>query len=69
MDAVEHGQSFTVTRDGRQIAELIPLRGRRTFVPADEFLALGKGLPAIDAEKFRADLDAVIDPYVRDVFS
>ena len=28
MDAVEHGQSFTVTRDGHRIGELIPLRRR-----------------------------------------
>lgn len=39
MDSVEGGQSFTVTRDGHQIAELIPLRRRRTFVPREEFLA------------------------------
>ena len=68
MDAVERGQSFTVTRDGRRIAELVPLRGRRTFVPAEEFLALGKGLPVIDPDRFRADLDELIDPYDRDVF-
>jgi prevent-host-death family protein len=68
MDAVEHGQAFTVTRDGRQIAELIPLRRRRTFVPADELVTLGRGLPAIDPRTFRADLDEVADPYDRDVF-
>ena len=28
MDAVEHGQSFTVIRDGHHIGELIPLRRR-----------------------------------------
>jgi antitoxin (DNA-binding transcriptional repressor) of toxin-antitoxin stability system len=32
MDAVEHGQSFTVTRDGHRIGELIPLRRRRRVV-------------------------------------
>ena len=42
MDAVEHGSSFTVTRDGRQIGELIPLRHRRRFVPAAEFAALSR---------------------------
>ena len=30
MDAVEHGQAFTVTRDGRSIGELVPLRQRST---------------------------------------
>ncbi|MCB1294737.1 MAG: type II toxin-antitoxin system prevent-host-death family antitoxin [Gordonia sp.] len=29
MDAVERGESFTVTRYGREIAELVPIRGRR----------------------------------------
>ena len=33
MDAVEGGQAFTVTRDGREIGELIPIRRRRRFVP------------------------------------
>jgi len=37
MDAVEHGQAFTVTRDGHQIGELIPLRRRRRFVSRTEF--------------------------------
>lgn len=32
MDAVEHGRSFTVTRDGHRIGELIPLRRHRRFV-------------------------------------
>ncbi|MGV9711943.1 type II toxin-antitoxin system Phd/YefM family antitoxin [Gordonia sp. NPDC003424] len=68
MDAVEHGDSFTVTRDGRQIGELVPLRRRRSFVTRAEF-ARGSALaPIIDAEKFRADQDRVYaetssDPY------
>jgi hypothetical protein len=33
MDAVQNGQSFTVTRDGHRIGELIALRRRRRFVP------------------------------------
>jgi prevent-host-death family protein len=70
MDAVEHGQSFTVTRDGRGIAELVPLRGRRTFVPAAEFIALGRGLTTADADQLRADIDSMgiqfaDDPYTR----
>ena len=34
MDAVEHGQSFTVTRDGRHIGELIPLQSTPPVCPA-----------------------------------
>jgi predicted nucleic acid-binding protein len=49
MDAVEHGESFTVTRDGHRIGELIPLRRRRRFVPRQEFVALSHHAPAISA--------------------
>jgi prevent-host-death family protein len=58
MDAVEHGQSFTVTRDGHRIGELIPLRGRRRFVPREEFVAMSRNAPGADLEAFRADQDA-----------
>lgn len=70
MDAVEQGRSFTVTRDGREIGELVPVRRRRTFVPAEEFVVLGRGLGALDAERFRDDIDTLFDtsfsdPYAR----
>ena len=45
MDAVEHGQSFTVTRDGHQIGELIPIRRRRRFVSRQEFAAMTLPVP------------------------
>jgi antitoxin (DNA-binding transcriptional repressor) of toxin-antitoxin stability system len=53
MDAVEHGQAFTVTRDGHRIGELIPLRRRRRFVPLAEFAALSRTAPSFDLEAFR----------------
>lgn len=68
MDSVERGQTFTVTRDGHQIAELVPLRHRRTFLPRGEFLA-GAGTSPIDPERFRTDLDAVIDSEVSDPYA
>ena len=58
MDAVEHGQSFTVTRDGRHIGELIPLRRRRRFVPREEFSAMSRNAPDGDLDAFRSDQDA-----------
>lgn len=69
MDSVERGESFTVTRDGHQIGELIPLRRRRTFVTRAEFLS-GVRVPLADPDRLRADLDRVIegeldDPYAR----
>ena len=68
MDAVEHGQAFTVTRDGHQIAELIPIRRRRRFVSRQEFAAMSRNAPFSDLDAFRADQDATAehddsDPY------
>ncbi len=61
MDAVERGQSFTVTRDGHRIGELIPLRRRRRFVARQEFAAMSRNAPSVDVETFRADQEAAID--------
>jgi len=70
IDAVEHGQSFTVTRGGRHIGELIPLRRRRRFVPREEFSAMSRNVPDGDREAFRSDQEATADhettsPYER----
>jgi prevent-host-death family protein len=61
MDAVQRGQAFTVTRDGHQIAELVPLRRRRRFVSREEFAAMSRNAPVLDLEAFRADQDALAD--------
>lgn len=70
MDAVQGGQSFTVTRDGHRIGELVPLRRRRRFVPRSEFAAMSRTAPDISLDAFRADQDATAeqeldDPYAR----
>ena len=70
MDAVEHGQSFTVTRDGHRIGELVPLRRRRRFVSREEFAAMSRNAPDVDLDAFRADQEATLDhkptsPYER----
>jgi len=70
MDAVQGGQAFTVTRDGHQIGELIPLRRRRRFVSRSEFAAMSRGASDISLEAFRSDQDATAnqeagDPYGR----
>ena len=70
MDAVEGGQTFTVTRDGRGIGELVPLRARRRFVARADFVS-GSALSVdIDLDAFRADQDkafetTLTDPYAR----
>jgi prevent-host-death family protein len=61
MDAVEGGQAFTVTRDGREIGELIPIHRRRRFVPRADFAAASRHAPVIDLAAFRADQDAAAD--------
>jgi antitoxin (DNA-binding transcriptional repressor) of toxin-antitoxin stability system len=61
MDAVEHGHSFIVTRDGHRIGELIPLRRPRRFVSRPEFAAMSRHAPAVDRDSFRADQDAALD--------
>lgn len=70
MDAVQNGQTFTVTRDGHPIGQLIPLRRRRRFVPRGEFAAMSRTAPDLSPEAFRADQDAtaaqeIDDPYAR----
>ncbi|MBA2949083.1 type II toxin-antitoxin system Phd/YefM family antitoxin [Streptomyces himalayensis] len=68
MDAVQGGQAFTVTRDGHQIGELIPLRRRRRFVPRSEFVAMSRTAPDISLEAFRADQDATADQEMDDPY-
>jgi prevent-host-death family protein len=69
MDAVQSGQSFTVTRDGHRIGELIPLRRRRRFVPRGEFAAMSRSAPEIQLAVFRADQDADIDQELGDPYA
>jgi antitoxin (DNA-binding transcriptional repressor) of toxin-antitoxin stability system len=62
LNAVEHGESFTITRGGRAIAELVPSRSQRQFVPTDELLGMGRGLAVIDPVRMQADIDGHVDP-------
>ena len=57
MRRLDQGESFIVTRNGVPVGELAPLR-RHRFVAATEAVAIFKAAPAIDADRFRADLDA-----------
>lgn len=68
MDAVERGESFTVTRDGREIGELVPLRRPKRFVSREDFAQASQNMPMVDADRFRADIDSVIDPYPGDPY-
>lgn len=57
---VEAGRTVVVTRNGTPVAELRPIRLRR-FVPRAAIADAQGCAPRIDAGRFRADLDAVID--------
>ena len=67
MRGVERGESYTITRNGTPIGRLIPLR-RRTYVPREQVMAAFATAPVIDADRFRADLDAAVeqDPFHRE---
>lgn len=60
LDRVERGETVTITRNGRPVAELRPLpRRARSIAELDQRLA---GIPAMDESTFRRDVDAIIDP-------
>lgn len=61
MRAVDRGESFVVTRNGKEVGELTPFRARR-FVSANTVLEAFVGAPAVDFERFRSDLDGAVDP-------
>ena len=60
MRALGEGASFTVTRDGVPVGELVPLR-RHRFVSAPAVAEMFRGAPRIDRNQFRADLDEAVD--------
>lgn len=60
MRALDKGESFVVTRNGVPVGELIPLR-QRMFVAAEAAAAVFSGAPRVDSERFRQDIDALID--------
>jgi prevent-host-death family protein len=59
IDQVATGDHVTITRDGRPVAELSPIRPRSTGL--DVLLARVRGLPAVDPAALRRDIDDVLD--------
>jgi prevent-host-death family protein len=57
---VEAGRTIVVTRNGTPVAELRPIRPHR-FVRRETLAEAAFSAPRVDAKRFRADLDAVID--------
>jgi prevent-host-death family protein len=60
MRRLDRGEAFVVTRNGVPVGELVPIR-RRRFVSAANVLAAFAHAPAIDAVRFRSDLDQHVD--------
>ena len=58
MRKLDEGETFVVTRNGVPVGELTPLR-RRRFVAAEAAVALFRTAPAVDATRFRSDVDQV----------
>jgi prevent-host-death family protein len=56
MRRLDQGEAFVVTRNGVPVGELIPLR-RRRLVPREIVVAAFAHAPAVDAARFRDDLD------------
>ena len=59
LDRVEAGERVTVTRNGRPVAELVPLPRRP--LSNEELVARAANLPPVDPAALRADVDALLD--------
>jgi prevent-host-death family protein len=60
LDRVAAGERLTVTRDGRAVAELRPLRPNAAS--ATDLLDRWRRLPPFDPAALRADLDGTLKP-------
>lgn len=60
MRALDHGEAFTVTRNGVPVGELVPVRVR-VFVSADAVSAAYRRAPRIARARFRRDVDRAIN--------
>lgn len=63
MRALDDGQTFVVTRNGRPVGELRPLR-RDRFVDAITVVETFRSAPHVDWQRFREDLDRHVDQAV-----
>lgn len=57
MDAVEAGETYHITRNGTEVAELRPL-ARRRRLSAAELVARHRRLPRVDHARMRTEADA-----------
>lgn len=57
MDAVEAGETFHITRNGTEVAELRPLPRRQRELTAEELVARHRKLPRVDYAQMRQEAD------------
>lgn len=62
LDRVARGESLIVTRDGAEVAELVPRR--RASRTNAELVAARRALPRMNVARLRADIDRVLDPHL-----
>jgi prevent-host-death family protein len=60
MRALDKGQSFTVTRNGVPVGELVPIRPR-VFVAVEAATAAYRGAARLTYTRLRKDLDSPIN--------
>jgi antitoxin (DNA-binding transcriptional repressor) of toxin-antitoxin stability system len=60
MRALDEGRSFVVSRNGRPVGELRPLR-RDRFVSATVAVEMFRNAPSLNWKRMREDLDEVVD--------
>jgi len=60
VERVLAGESVVVTRSGKPVAELRPLGRRR--LRAEEVVARWRGLPPVDPDQLKRDVDAFLEP-------
>ncbi|MEV7925095.1 MULTISPECIES: type II toxin-antitoxin system Phd/YefM family antitoxin [unclassified Kitasatospora] len=61
MDAVEAGETFHITRNGVEVAELRPVSGRRRLT-AEELVARHVKLPRVDYQQMRKEAEEYFGP-------
>lgn len=59
VDRVQRGERLVVTRSGRPVAELVPVR--QPSLSAQVLLERWATLPPVEPDGLRRDLDAVVD--------
>jgi prevent-host-death family protein len=60
LDAVVRGESVTITRQGKPVAELRPLASEGVL--ASDLVRRWRRVPVLDLAALRSDLDEVLDP-------